>query len=455
MKRNLYSLAALLTCCFMAFSCSSSSEEETLLSERCYISGFTLGQIKRTMHTTDSAGNDSTYTVTLSGSLYKMLIDQRNQTITNSDSLPMGSQLGAVLATITGTGSVVYAPVADTTSWTSFNTSDSIDFRQPLLFRIYSSTGRTQRDYTVRLNVRTTSPSEYTWTRLADLRVGSDVSDESRLLFVNGLPVVLSSEGSTDKIFVSKTTTADQPQWTEQECTGLGTAPVVTSAQYFGGRFWISCYHQLYSSADAVTWQPVGTDDVTPLCLFAASDKALYMSCEGADGTPGVACSADGQRWTTMEVEAGGFTGLPAAALAYEQENGNDRVLLLDDVSNGQEPYSAWSLLEEYENTWMQFAKAGDNDHLLPVRRRLCMACYVDMIFAMGGALVGDDASTALNKIYISWDNGISWWPSDTLSTPTAIQGTAGALAAASHGEYVWLVSGNQVWRFRLNSYGE
>lgn len=454
MKRNLYIWAALLTCCLVGFSCSESSDDEATISERCYISSFTLGQFKRILHTTSSTGADSTYTVAISGSLYPMLIDQRNQTITNRDSLPLGSQVGAILASITGTGSVVYAPVADTTTWYTFTTTDSIDFRQPLLFRMFSSSGKTKRDYTLTLNVRSSDPSEYTWTRLSDLRVGSAAADESRLLFVEDQPVVFSLESSTGKIFVSKATSTESPQWTEQECTGLGTAPVVTSAQYFGGKYWMSCYQQLYSSADAVAWQPVSTGGVTPLRLVAASVRALYMSCEGAGGIPTMASSTDGQSWTLMEMEAGGFTGQPAAALAYAQENGNDRVLLLDPVTNGQ-PYSAWSLLEEYEDSWVLFAQPGDNDQLLPVRQKLSLFLYDDVIIALGGALVGGEASTALNKFYVSMDSGITWWPSETLVPPTAIRGITGAVAAAAQGEYFWVVAGEQVWRVRLNSYGE
>ena len=461
MKRTLYILTVVLTLCVGMLSCLHDNDDETVLSEQCYISSFTLGQMKRTLHTLSTTGTDSTYTVAFSGSLYKLLIDQRAQTITNRDSLPVGTRLEAVLATITGTGEVSYAPVADTTTWNEFSNKDSIDFSEPLIFRMYSSSGKTWRDYTMTLIVRKSEPTSYTWSRMADIRQTSDANDEARLLMVDGQALALTFDAQKEKVIALKAfapaTTHDITGWTEQECIGLGMTPAVQSAQYFAGRYWMSGYHKLYVSDDAVAWQEVATEGITPMKLLAASATALYVSIEPASesDSPKIARSTDGQHWTTMDVEAGGFTGLPAAALAYRQSNGNRRVILLDNVVDGAAPLSAWNLLEESTEPWTLFAKSGDNNYLLPAQQHLNIVSYDGDLIALGGALVGGNATTALSKAYISHDNGITWKVDEDLVPPAAVQGTTGAVAAAAEGEYIWLVAGTQVWRTRKNSYGE
>lgn len=454
MKRTHYILAALLTLCLGVASCGSSDSEEVVLSEQCYISAFSLGQMKRVLHATASDGKDSTYHVAFSGSLYKLLIDQRAQTITNRDSLPIGTRLESVLATVTGTGNLVYAPVADTTNWKTYSTKDSINFTEPLLFRVYSSSGKTSRDYTLKLNVRTSNPEGFSWTRMADIHPSSDVIDEARLLFVEQGPMVFFKD-ATGKVFVEKANSYYAETWTELECTGLGAAPEVKTIHDFLGKFWMSCDQKLYTSSDGVAWQEANTEGITPLHLIAASETALYVTTTDADGAPIIASSADGTSWTPIEVEAGGFTGHPAAALAYEQDNGNRRVILLDNVSGGAAPLSVWSLLEGSSEPWTLFAQAGDNDYLLPAQHHLTIVEYYNSLVAMGGSLLGSDTSTALKKAYVSHDNGITWKTSSDFVPPTAIQGTTGAVAVARRAEFIWVVAGNQVWCAKKNSIGE
>lgn len=454
MKRTHYILAVLLTLCLGLASCNSSDSEEVVLSEQCYISAFSLGQMKRVIKTKSSDGNDSTYHVAFSGALYKLLIDQRTQTISNRDSLPTGTRLEAVLATITGTGTLIYTPAADTTLWKTYSSTDSIDFTEPLLFRMYSSSGKTFRDYTLKLSVRTSEPQAYSWTRKADLRPASDENDEARLLFASSLPVVFFKDAA-GKVYVEKLTSLKADAWTEQECTGLGTAAEVRTAQYFLSKFWMSCDQKLYTSDDAVAWQEANTEGITPKQLIAASETALYVATTNPDGTPAIAVSFDGNSWKLMAMEAGGFTGQPAAALAYEQDNGNRRLVLLDNVADGAAPLTVWNLLEDSGEPWVLFAQAGSNAYLLPAQQHLNIVEYDGDLVVLGGRLLGGEASTALRKAYVSHDNGITWKADDELVPPTSIQGTTGAVAAASTANDIWVVAGTQVWCTRKNSLGE
>lgn len=456
MKKPLFLLSALLVAAFFLAACSTDNTTVVQYSDKCYISSFTLGQMRRTIHTKDTEGKDSTYQVSFSGSLYKLLIDQRAQTITNRDSLPTGTHLNAVLATITGTGAISYAVLPDTAEWKSYSESDSIDFTSPLLFRVFAEDGVNHRDYTVRIHVRQAVPGDFSWTRLADVREPGSDADDCRLLMANENLVLLSYNATTGQLHTFKASDPVNPAWEENVATGLPADPDVRSAQYYDNRFWMSCNRQLYSSADAVTWEQVPVSAESHLLqLIAASPDVLYASTQDADAAPGIARSTDGVTWTAMEVEAGGFTGRPCASLAYQQENGNERVMLLDNVLGGCSPLSVWNLLEDSDEPWILFAQSGDNDHLLLARERLCLILYDDFLIALGGKYVGGDTASSLAAAYFSYDNGIDWWTDEYLTLPESVLGSTAPVAAVGEGEYLWIVVGSQVWRARQNSYGE
>jgi len=449
MKNPLYAFLALgLTMCCLT-SCIGDDDDNTSSSDKCYISSFTLGQMKRVMHATGSDGQDSTYYVSYSGSYYKMTIDQRKLLITNTDSLPLGTRVEAVLATLSYTGYVIYAESKDAEDWTSYSTSDSIDFSKPLIFRVYAENLSSYRDYTVKLNVRKTDPKAYNWTSQAALPFAAGSEDDCSLLLTASQPVAFALEASSGKVYVMK---PNAEGWSKEECTGLGTMPAVRSIQYFEGKFWMSCHQSLYSSDNAVDWTQVSLPaDITLIRLVASSSSALYASVEGADGLPTIASTTDGIAWTTMKVEAGGFTGEPLAATAYEQTNGNRRVVMADRTGSGTEPLTIWNLLEGYDEPWTLFGQAGDNDFLLPAMNDLCILPVNESLMAVGGTHVGGEASTALQSIYVSYDNGITWKIDEDHKLPTAAQGTTASVAAATDGKSLWLMAGDQLWCTRLN----
>ncbi len=59
MKKIIFPFLLVFMFIMTLFSCSE--DEVVLTNSNCYISSFTLGTIKRTLHTTSSTGEDSTY----------------------------------------------------------------------------------------------------------------------------------------------------------------------------------------------------------------------------------------------------------------------------------------------------------------------------------------------------------------------------------------------------------
>lgn len=445
MKKLTYAFIAFLITALTVSACKSDSDE-IVYTSNCYIKSFVLGAMKRTMHTTSITGADSVYYTSVSGSQFKISIDHLNGVITNVEPLPTGTRIDAVLTTITAQGGVYYASSTDTTSWTTYSASDSLDFTSPIIFRVLANDGGSYRDYRAYLTIRDADADSYTWTQVASVAA---LAQRKALKFV-GLNTLLSTDAE-GACHVAKgqwqpNSMPNTLTWADTPCTGL-SQPDIQSAGSFDGKYWMSSTDgRLFSSEDAVAWSQVTQDgEGTVVRLFTTSPTALYaiVSDETGDNEC-VAASIDGLAWTPMETEGQLFTS-PAATLAYKQANGNNRVLVAADVTADDDaPLYVWSLLEGHDQPWALFTEPDANPYLLPRMDALNLVSYNGYVIAIGA-----DVS------YISYDNGITWKEYTNLVLPTSIQGTAAPMTVCTAGEYIFVAAGSQIWRAHLNSYGE
>lgn len=453
--RTQYALLTLIVTFLVAVACSTSSDDSYVYTSNCSIKSFSLGKMKREVHTTSSTGQDSTYFITFTGSLYALTIDQVKRQIYNIEPFPSGTQLTA-LATISADGPIVYTPAADTTAWKSYSSSDSIDFSAPLLFRVYAYDGSGYSEYQMSLNVRTDVAGQYTWQQLTGIASIAERS-AAQLLIQGSEAVVLSStiEGTT---YCARAAATATPEWTEHECVGLPPAAKVLHAVCYQGELWMStAWGKLARSTDGVNWtEVVQEDEAVSVHLVAASETALHavIHDERQDTPYYMASSTDGVTWTQILMEQMLFEQ-PSAAVAYTQENGNHRVLLCADVfDGGSAPLYQWSLLEDADESWIFMNDDNASDNRLPRWMNPVLLAYNGWLLALGDG-DGYGNRTALDAIYVSYDNGLNWYKDENLTAPSAIVGTTAPVTAATVGEYIWLLAGDQLWRVRYNDYGQ
>ena len=101
MKKGLINLGLLLSVLTVLTGCLSNDDTEIITYDDTAITAFSLGTMTRTIHTTSSKGEDSTYTASVTGSKYAFAIDQQRGLIYNVDSLPVGTRVSNVLCNIT------------------------------------------------------------------------------------------------------------------------------------------------------------------------------------------------------------------------------------------------------------------------------------------------------------------------------------------------------------------
>ena len=169
MKRYIYTLCLLVLGTTLITSCLSSDDDnETTTYKDTAITAFSLSTVNQTIHTTTSAGEDSTYTKTVS-SLPVFTIDQYQGKIYNTDSLPSGCDLSHILASISSKNNGViivnYPTSTGADSLLYYSSTDSIDFSKPREIRVYAYNGDGYRSYTVTVNVHQSETGTLLWEK--------------------------------------------------------------------------------------------------------------------------------------------------------------------------------------------------------------------------------------------------------------------------------------------------
>ena len=157
-KTTIYCLLATI---LLLSSCKSDEDTwATTLYGDAVINSFTLGTLNRYVN-----GEKKTIT----GSDYVMEIDPLTRTIQNPDSLPIYTDAAHVICSVStlNNGYVYIKNVADD-AFPAYSSSDSIDFTQDRIFRVWASDGSGYNDYLVKLNIHKEDGDVLEWKTASD-----------------------------------------------------------------------------------------------------------------------------------------------------------------------------------------------------------------------------------------------------------------------------------------------
>lgn len=432
---------ALCVPALLTTSCNSAGDDSDCSSYTdCAVTAVVLGTLKRTMTTTASDGSDSTYTTSVTGSLYPMYIDQLNNEIYNPDSLPINTKAAKVVfSTFKASGAGVTINALSTDGDTTFVTTDSTDFTSPRLVTAHAYDGVSKRVYTVRVNVHKEAADSFTWKRMGTASELTALT-EQRALILNGQLYVFGKEGTTPVLLTAAT---DAPTtWTR---TALSvSALAVRSVQLFNGVFYALDGTSVISSGDGLTWNATGASadalvGTSSQRLFALNGDYLYSTTDGATWTKD---SLDTQgelptAETSMAAQASATDKTYENVLLVGQKSGAARIWKRTIDLTGSETY-----------TWVYYPETED------VRKPCPVLSHTTLLPYNGQSLYLGLNSAQTVQFYNSPDNGRTWL-STTYAAPAAA--TAVSTAAAVDGKYfVWLICGGsgEVWRGRLNQLG-
>lgn len=453
MKKIIYPLSVVLA--IIMSLCSCSEDEVVYTNSNCYISGFTLGSIRRTLHTTSSTGEDSTYVAVYSGGYYPMNINQSALTISNTDSLPKESHVNSILVTISGEGDVFYKEADNpSASWYPYSSADSINFSKPLLFLVMSTDGTASKEYKVKVNVHQQDGDEFSWNKVGDTDVLEGL-EKPRAFMLNGKLNVIGRYGQ--EVLVAETGLDDGRNWTKSSVTGCENGDLETLRMLGNDMYMSTVDGKLLHSTDGRSWSECSSDVQK---LLAVDGNSLYALVQGT-----ICRSMDGRTWTPEELDddAQWLPTQDVASAYYSLSNGNSRVLLVGNREPESYPSDrsavVWgkTLMPTMPDSrsWIYYIVAPDNFYTCPQLKNLMLLRYADVLIAFGGASLDGETHESLDAFYVSSDNGITWQKDIELTPPSSLKGFSDAVSAVVDDEqYLWLICGRQVWKGRFNRFG-
>ena len=173
MMRNRFCAFMLILVVFATLSsCLKDNDDDVVYYDDTAITSFSLGTLARTVHTISTKGEDSIYTASVVGSAYKFYIDQQKGLIYNVDSLPLNTNIKKVVTAVTakngGTILVNYRTKDAKDSLVYYSNADSLDFTNPLEFRVYNVAGTVYRKYVISVNAHQEDGDAFNWKRMEE-----------------------------------------------------------------------------------------------------------------------------------------------------------------------------------------------------------------------------------------------------------------------------------------------
>lgn len=444
MKKFIYGLLWAAVCVGLGLSmesCGSDDDNNTSqTSNTCVVTAAVLGGITCEVHTLSSAGLDSVYEVTLTGSNYPLQIDNVNNRIFLLDSLPAGCDISRVtMASFTYQGRSVAIRSLHTAEDTTFVASDSTDYTLPRLITVFASDG-SSRSYTVELMVHKESGEEMNWQCITRLEELGQLQEQKLVAASQGLYLFGRKEGQCVMLF-----SADEGQ------TWASSAPdkdlMVRSVCMVGEDFYaLDAAGNVLCSTDGLAWTVRGTQLFNALIagpdrLFGLSGGQIWSSTDA------------GEAWVQDEMADEALlpgTEWCGVVLPSRTNEGFSDVLLTGVDTEGMP--SLWRRTLDasgrYSFAWNSLVGTFA-DQTYP-----CLKSTAAVVYDEVPLLVGLDADGLLPGIYLSRDRGATWLATE-IECPEADAASSVGVASDVDGRLFLTFGGTgQVWRGRLARLG-
>lgn len=442
MKRKFFAFIALITATLSLSSCLSSDETTVEYTHDTAITAFSLGSLDR--YTKTKAGKDTLLKANVTGSDYKFYIDQAQRKIYNVDSLPAGTRTAAVLATITSKNSspviLMHAKQTENLdSATYYSSTDSINFSEPRLIRVYSSDYSAYAQYTVTVYVHKELPYEFKWHELAQNNSQLAAFSDLKAVACGDYIYVFGKTAEGTKVL--KSAINDGSAWSSITMNESLSSDAYQSAVALDGKLYISDGGKVYASADAAIWTVV-SDNADIKQLIGASSKNLY-----AYTAAGISVSEDkGASWKAEKLDTD-KAYLPKQNISMNVAG----VLSAKDVEN----VMLLGTNDTIATTWLRTVDYDANEdgqwnYLEIENNKSGKMPWLDQVITCA-ADTGFVALGSNGKWYKSQDAGLTW-KQDAMVVLPAKFATDGRFAFCRDKQhYYWIIRNGYVWRGRFN----
>lgn len=414
-------IAVLFAATSIMTSCLDNDVEQITYTSETSITGFSLGTLNIDRIGKDKNGLDSHYVDTLDCSNYPFTIDQINRIITNKDSLPVGTYIDKVITNITyDAGVLAYKPKGSDhdTIWTS---TDSIDFTEPVEFKVYAYSGVEGKPYKVTINVHQQEPDTISWKKFDNSFSSAGSLSEQKAVYANGKVYVFGKNGNGTHIEYSDVANDNPSHWVPVTDNIPSNIDTYSATAWAGNIYFLAGGtndKQLYKlSVTTDEIELVGTETFEVLIGGNDIKSELYVVKDGESGiykeSP---WTKDTDPFTQFKAGQPFFSNTTTAsynsnitttvALCYNQGNtANDTTAL---VFNRMSSDNKWE--KRIQNL------------PLPNLENVTMIYYDGKLYAFGGDY---GEIKPFSQFYCSTDNGLCWRPvTECMAFPAEVPDT-------------------------------
>lgn len=455
MKIRLVPIIVLATTLLLFASCLGDDSDEYDFYDDTAVTSFTLGTLNQYLTTKDSNGDDSVYVEQYTGSAYKFYIDNARGQIYNQDSLPYGTDVEHIVATLyTKNGGIALIKNIDNDSLKYFSSSDSIDYSVPRTLRVYSQSGLNLRDYVITVNVHKQIGDTLCWMEMPECDAFGGF-DEMKSLACGENIYVFGTDGNTTTVYYMNRDGNTSWMSAVSNMNIVFDADAYRNAIEKDGYVYILNSGTLFRSQDAQAWETVSASTSLKNLVGASSSEMYGISADGS-----LMVSHDsGVTWTEDQLDEDKAL-LPCSSFScishdLSSNEGVERVMLVGKDTDGS-TVRIWTKLVDNSGVnakqypWAYVDVAGDDHYALPALDGLTVLDYDDNAVAFG------KGSSGLSKFLVSLDGGITWKSDDSYYYPENFTGGTAFAASVDSDNFIWLVENTtgKVWRGRINRLG-
>lgn len=396
-------------------SCLDNDVEQITYTSETSITGFSLGTLNINRMGKDKNGLDSPYVDTLDCSNYPFTIDQINRTITNKDSLPVGTHIDKVITSITyDAGMLGYTPKGsdNDTIWTS---TDSIDFTEPVEFKVYAYSGVEGKPYTITINVHQQEPDTISWKKFDNNPFSAGNLSEQKAVYANGKVYVFGKNGNGTHIEYSDVANDNPSPWVPVTDNISLNIDTYSATAWAGNIYFLARgtndkrLYKLSVTTDKI--EPVGTEIFEVLIGGNDTKEELYAVINKISNgvSNSVSHTYKNGVWTE---DANSFTLFPVGkpffsnttTASYNSDITTTIALCNNPGTTANDTAALVFNRISSDNKWEKRMQ----NLPLPNLENITMIYYDGKLYAFGG---GYKEIKPFSQFYCSTDNGLCWRP--------------------------------------------
>lgn len=434
-------------------SCLDSDVVEYEFSSNASITAFSITDSIVTYYPAVVDGKDTTLSKSVIGTDYPFVINQSEGLIYNPDSLPVGTDVSKVVVGITADTQGIYIVAEPDSIWEE---TDSLNFNNPIKFKVLAEIGTFGRPYTARINVHQQDPDSLSWTKM-DSNFPKAVQKQ-KAVYINNCIYVFAEED--DQVVMTSAT--DGKNWSEPTAIDIPTKADYSSVTVWDNQFYILAENELYTSTNGFQWSKVESEQkITKLLANIHTEKIQKII--GVDSENYYIESKDGIVWDRYEAMPAEFPTSHISSVSYALDTNDQlgRMILIGDNGIDTDTItSVWATLNT-ENVWNDISIEKAN-YACPKLENSQLIQYNDQLYMFGGPGQHNGTIQAFEYFYVSQDHGISW---KAITEKVIFPQEFNALYEEAEGNYSCIVDDQQfiwimwsqtgeVWRGRINKLG-